>query len=428
MYSTRFLSICLTMLTTTAAAYADDTKDTSTDVLPTTGDVVEHLAPLDAWMREIMAEHQIPGGSLAVVKEGKVVYSRGFGYADREAKTPVQPESLFRIASVSKPITAVAVLKLAEQGKLKLDDKVLDYIDAEPFLAEDRKIDERWIQVTLAQCLSHTGGWDRGISYDPMFRALRMSREMNVPLPIEPLHIIRYQRGMPLDFDPGSRYAYSNFGYSLLGRVIEKVSGKSYEGYVRGEVFAPLGITAPRIGKSLASERAEGEVKYYVVDDGTGVAVTGPAGGNEDEKVPVSYGVWRQETLDAHGGWIASTIDLAKFGSALDVIDDGKATRGKLVSPDSVKLMHSSHAEVKNPEGEITGHYGYGWTLKKHDELGPVAAHGGALACTAASLMHFQDGLNVAVLFNLGQSADGKTFLAREVEAGLLETIAKSKP
>ena len=419
------LIIGLFMLTVSPNAIAD--PQVSGDDIVATGTAVEDLAPLDAWMKEIMAAHKIPGGSLAVVKEGKLIYARGFGYADREAKTPVQPESLFRIASVSKPVTAVAILKLAEQGKLKLDDEVLDYIDAEPFLADDRKIDERWNQITLAQCLAHTGGWDRGASYDPMFQALRMSREMNVPLPIEPLHIIRYQRGMPLDFDPGQRYAYSNFGYSLLGRVIEKVSGKPYEEYVREEVFAPLGLTAPRIGKSLASERAEGEVKYYVVDDGTGIAVTGPAGGNEDEKVPISYGVWRQETLDAHGGWIASTIDLAKFGAALDLVDDGQATRGKLLSPASVQLMNSPHAEIKNPEGELTGHYGYGWTLKKHDELGEISAHGGALACTAASLMHFQDGLNVAVLFNLGQSSDGKTFLAREVEAGLLSALEKAR-
>ncbi len=402
---------------------------TATDLeLPIAGGAVADLAPLDAWMKEIMAAHNIPGGSLAVVKGGMLVYARGFGYADREAKTPVQPESLFRIASVSKPITAVAIMKLAEAGKLKLDDKVLDYIDAEPFVAEDRKIDERWNQVKIAHCLAHTGGWDRGVSYDPMFQALRMSREMKVPLPIEPAHIIRYQRGMPLDFDPGSRYAYSNFGYSLLGRVIEKVSGKSYEQHVKEEVFAPLGITSPRMGKSLESERAEGEVKYYVVDDGRGIAVTGPSGGNEDEKVPVSYGVWRQETLDAHGGWIASTIDLAKFGAALDLVDVGKATRGKLLSADSARDMLMPRVEMKNPEGKVTGRYGYGWMLKQDETLGDYAAHGGALACTAASLIHFQDGLNVAVLFNLGQTADGKTFLAREVETGLLSAIGKAKP
>jgi CubicO group peptidase (beta-lactamase class C family) len=413
----------LFMLAAAPNAMADP-KSSGNDVV-STGTAVEDFAPLDAWMREIMAEHKIPGGSLAVVKDGNLAYARGFGYADREAKTPVQPESLFRIASVSKPITAVAIMKLAEQGKLKLDDKVLDYIDAEPFLADGRKIDERWNQVTLAHCLAHTGGWDRGVSYDPMFQALRMSREMKVPLPIEPLHIIRYQRGMPLDFDPGSRYAYSNFGYSLLGRVIEKVSGKSYEQFVQDEVFAPLGITAPRIGKSLEGERADGEVTYYVVADGTGVAVTGPSGGNEDEKVPISYGVWRQETLDAHGGWIASTIDLAKFGAAVDLVDEGKSTRGKLLSADGARDLLKPRVEMKNPEGNVTGHYAYGWMVKQNDDLGQYAAHGGALACTAAALIHLNDGRNIAVLFNLGQQADGTTFLAREVETGLLSQLAR---
>lgn len=423
------MTLTLVRVLATVAVAAIPTMSVAQDDQPPmpliTGPAVAELAPLDAWMREIMAAHKIPGGSLAVVKDGKLVYARGFGYADREAKTPVQPESLFRIASVSKPITAVAIMKLAEQGKLKLDDKVLDYIDAEPFLAEDRKVDERWQQVTLAHCLAHTGGWDRGVSYDPMFQALRMSREMNVPLPIEPLHIIRYQRGMPLDHDPGAKYAYSNFGYSLMGRVIEKVSGKTYEQYVKEEIFAPLGITAPRIGKSLESERADGEVTYYVVDDGRGIAVTGPAGGNEGEKVPVSYGVWRQETLDAHGGWIASTIDLAKFGSAFDLVEEGKATRGKLLSAESMRAMLAPRVEMKNPEGKVTGHYGYGWMLKQDETLGDYAAHGGALPCTAASLIHFPNGLNVAVLFNLGQAADGKTFLAREVETGLLKSTGQ---
>ncbi|HZL88724.1 MAG TPA: serine hydrolase, partial [Pirellulaceae bacterium] len=149
---------------------------------------------------------------------------------------------------------------------------------------------------------------------------------------------------------------------------------------------------------------------------------------NDDEKVPISYGSWRQETLDAHGGWIASTIDLAKFGAALDVIEDGKSTRGKLLPASSIKEMLAPRIEMKNPAGEITGHYGYGWMLKKDDSLGEYAAHGGALACTAASLMHFENGLNVAVLFNLGQAADGKTFLGREVEAGLLAALNKTQP
>src|SRR5262245_16378101 len=93
------------------------------DEIAAAGDAVPQLSGFDDWMKSFMAEHNIPGGQLAIVRQGKLVYARGFGWADRDAKEPVEPQSLFRIASVSKPITAVAILKLADQGKLKLSDK-----------------------------------------------------------------------------------------------------------------------------------------------------------------------------------------------------------------------------------------------------------------------------------------------------------------
>src|SRR5688572_18999171 len=97
----------------------------ASDAIPATGQVAEPFSALDAWMQSFMAEHKIPGGAAAIVRDGKLVYARGFGWADRDAKEPVQPDSLFRIASVSKSITAVAILRLMEQGQLKLDHKVL---------------------------------------------------------------------------------------------------------------------------------------------------------------------------------------------------------------------------------------------------------------------------------------------------------------
>ena len=384
----------------------------------------------DEWMKAFMEEHGVPGGALAIVRDGKLVYSRGFGWADRDAKEPVAPDALFRIASVSKPITAVAILKLAEQGKLSLADKVLDRLQYEPHFEMDGAFDERWRQVTIAHCLAHQGGWDRDKSYDPMFQALRMSRSMKVELPILPEHIIRFQLGQPLDFEPGERYAYSNFGYSLLGRIIEKVTGQPYERYVQEEVLAPLGITRARIGASLKDERATGEVCYYDVKNGEGTAVTGPGAGSS--KVPVSYGVWRQETLDAHGGWIASAPDLARFAAALDLVEGGLRTRGGLLKAETVREMFTPRAAIPaaNDKSRISAHYGYGWSVKDEPlaggTTGTVARHGGALACTAASLMHFPDGTNLAVLFNLGQSADGK-FLGRSIERPLTALVVGSE-
>jgi N-acyl-D-amino-acid deacylase len=414
----RFLSLALLALLAATAPAADG--------FSVTGMPQPELTSFDAWMQSFMTEHQIPGGALAIVKDGRLVYARGFGWADRDATEPVQAESLFRIASVSKPITAVAILKLVEAGKLKVEDKVLDHLHYEPHLEEGGTFDERWRQVTIAHCLSHAGGWDRAVSYDPMFQAIRMSKSMKIELPILPEHIIRYQLGQPLDFDPGERYAYSNFGYSLLGRIIEKVTGQPYEKYVQDDVLKPLGITRAMIGGSLESQRVSGEVRYYDVKNGTGIATVGEGAG--DKRVPISYGVWRQETLDSHGGWIASAPDLARFAAAFDLQGGENKTRGGLLQPATVKLMFGQHVGMPSADDKtkFVAHYGYGWMIKEEPaadgQMQLVARHGGALACTAASLMHFPDGTNLAVLFNLGQSPDGK-FFGRQIEGPLTELV-----
>ena len=397
----------------------------SAEEIAATGDAVSELVAFDDWMKSFMEEHNIPGGQLAIVRHGQLVYARGFGWADRDANEPVEPQSLFRIASISKPITAVAILKFVDQGKLNLDGKVLDHLQYEPHFEEEGKFDERWNEVTIEHCLTHTGGWDREKSYDPMFQAVRMARSMKIDLPILPEHVIRYQLGQPLDFEPGERYAYSNFGYSLLGRVIEKVSGQPYEKYVQDEVFNPLGITRPRIGGSLEDQRTEGEVRYYAVDDKTGKATVGPGAG--EKEVPLSYGVWRQETLDAHGGWIASAPDLAKFAAAFDYTDDASTTK-KLLTRESVDLMLGPQVMITAAtDAKPARFYGLGWFLEPaNGQRAFIARHGGALACTAASLMHFPDGTNLAVLFNLGQDKEGK-FLGRGIEGPLTDVVRSIK-
>jgi N-acyl-D-amino-acid deacylase len=393
---------------------------------PVTGQSKPELAEFDRWAREFMTTNQIPGGAVAVVKAGWLVYARGFGYADREAKAPVEPTALFRIASVSKPITAVAVLQLVERGKLKLSDKVVDLLDIKPHFEAGAKFDPRWNNVTVEHCLTHTGGWDRDKSFDPMFQAVRMSKSMKIELPVEPVHVIRYMLGQPLDFDPGQRYAYSNFGYCLLGRVIEEISGEPYETYVQRNVFKPLGIRGPRIGRSLADQRVEGEVKYYDVGGATDTAVVGPGAGKD--KVPIGYGAWCQETLDSHGGWIASVVDLVRFGSALDVPDERSPQTQRLLKAETLKAMFSPHAVIR-PAGENGNgrlDYGYGWLVSSDGDGRTITQHGGSLPCTAAMLMRLPDGITVAVLFNLGQTPDRK-FLGRQLEAPLVKLAQSVK-
>jgi N-acyl-D-amino-acid deacylase len=123
------------------------------------GDEVPQFAAVDAWVQEFMQSKKIPGGSLVIAVDGEIKLSRGYGFADREQEEPVQPDSLFRIASISKPITAVAVLKLVGEGKLKLDDKIVELLKLRN---EDvRDYDPWWNDITLHHLLTHTGGWDR---------------------------------------------------------------------------------------------------------------------------------------------------------------------------------------------------------------------------------------------------------------------------
>lgn len=388
---------------TTAAALAACAagRDAAGDDAPSllaTGPEVPELAAFDRWIGQFMAQHNIPGGQLAVAKGEKVLYSRGFGLADRESKQPVAPHALFRIASVSKPITAVAILELVERGKLKVEDRIDEILAIEPHLESGAKEDERWKQVTVAHCLTHTGGWDRDASYDPMFAYHRVAESLGTKLPVGTAEIIRYMRGQPLDFTPGERYAYSNFGYCLLGRVIEKLTGRDYESFVREQIFAPLGITAPRIGHSLADERQENEVCYYTAHDEKEPPVVGPHAGSREHPVPISYGCWNHEALDAHGGWIASAEDLVRFGAALGTPDKPLATA-------TAQQMFAPQARIR---GNI--HYGYGWTLGREDDdpKRPIISHGGALPCTAATLVKTYDGLTIAALFNLGKTRKGE--------------------
>jgi N-acyl-D-amino-acid deacylase len=368
----------------------------------------------DTWMREFVQQNDVPGGALAIAVDGQLRFARGYGYADRDARTLVEPDSLFRIASVSKPITAVAVLKLVEEGKLKLEDKIVDVLG----LRTPPDYDPWWDQVTIAHLLTHTGGWDRNRSGDPMFMDDEITSAFSAELPVTHQQVIDFQFLRGLDFAPGERYRYSNFGYCLLGRGIEKVTGQPYDMYVKQHLFAPLGITRATIGGSLASQRCEGEVCYYTIDNYEDSASVGPNIGKE--KVPGQYGGWQQELLDSHGGWIMSTVDLVKFGAALEEVEGGRSTRGKLVTPQTVRGMFTPQVALNDvAESRLPG-YGYGWVVGRNDEV-PIVSHGGALPCTAATLTRMGDRVWFAALFNLGRTSDGKW-----LGSGLDQQLAKA--
>ena len=279
---------------------------TATEVpTPTT----EAEAVFDRLIPELMNHWDVPGGALAIAKDGRLVMARGYGLADIDQKEPVQADTLFRIASISKPITAVAILQLVERGELALDDQVFSIL-GEFEAPSGATMDPRLEQITVRHLLQHSGGWDPEKSYDAMSIPWRIEQELGASKPVSCRDVITFMLGQPLDLDPGSEYAYSNFGYCLLGRIIEEKTGLSYEDYVKEQVLEPMGITRMRIGGTLPEERAEGEVTYYGFP-GQGSAHSVIPG--TPYQVPWPYGGFYVEGRDSVGGWIASTIDLVRF-------------------------------------------------------------------------------------------------------------------
>lgn len=380
--------------------YQDDTAPDAVS----SGDLDERLVSFDRMMREFMRQHRVPGASLAVTDQGKIVLARGYGYADLATGQQVTTDSLFRIASISKPITAVAVLQLVEKGKLKLDDKVFEILDYSAAIKElGEKFDARQRNITIEHLLQHRGGWDRDISFDGMFRSVEFAARFRERPPAGPQTVIRAMLGQSLDFDPGLRYAYSNYGYCLLGRVIEAVTSQTYEQYVRKHVLRPLDIHTMRIGKTRLDGRQANEVRYYYPGRGPSVFYD-----NLADDVPWPYGGWHLESMDSHGAWIASAVDLAKFAAAFD-----DPTNCKVLSEVSVRAMFS------RPEG-LAGHeedgtdkpvfYSLGWSNRIVGEGKQNNWHTGSLAGTATILIRRHDGHNFVVLFNARSSPDEAHF------------------
>jgi N-acyl-D-amino-acid deacylase len=193
--------------------------------------------------------------------------------------------------------------------------------------------------------------------------------------------------GQPLDFDPGSQYAYSNFGYCILGRVIEKASGMTYEAYINTHILDPLGIEDMRLGYSLLSEQYPGEVRYYGTESSFTQSVF-----PEETDTPWPYGGFYLEAMDSHGGWVASAIDLVRFASALEL-----ESSVELLKPSSLERM------IARPEiplwQDASNYYAFGWFVRPSGS-GASLWHAGSLPGTTALLFRTSSGLIWAALFN----------------------------
>ena len=248
-----------------------------------TGPDVPELSVFDETMKDFMVSRKVSAGSLAITYKSRLVFARGYTWSKADSPA-TEPTSLFRIASLSKPITSAGILKLVENNQLSLDDKVMDIL---PFgTPEGKNPDPNLGKVTILHLLEHLGGWDRDKIFDPMFADKKISKALDVPLPVTQADIIIFMNGQPLQYVPGTKFAYSNFGYCMLGRVIEQKTGLSYEGYIKKFILLPLGITRMQIGHSNLEKRHRG--KLYM---------------SQRKNLPMARSAWKI-WIRMVGGWL----------------------------------------------------------------------------------------------------------------------------
>lgn len=280
-----------------------------------TGLYVPELAAFDSAMLDLINTYDVPGAQLAITYKGRLVYNRGFGLADTAAHDSVYPTSVFRIASVSKTITSLACMQLFHQGLLNLDAKAFGANGILNDSIYQNILDPRDTNITVRMLLHHEGGWNRNVSGDPMFDAYNIATTMGVASPPSPSIVIQYVLSHKmLDFTPGTQSQYSNFGYLVLGRIIEKISGQTYEQFVKTNILNPLGMQSTNLGFNLASNQLPNEVRYY---DYAGAPLANSVYDNTTQ-VPWPYGGFNLEYMDAHGGWVSSGSDLLRFVCAFD--------------------------------------------------------------------------------------------------------------
>jgi N-acyl-D-amino-acid deacylase len=349
------------------------------DKFPMHGKAGPGLEAFDALVVAMMNRHGIPGGALAIAKDGKLIYAKGFGWGDLGGDE-AGPDTLFGLASLSKPITAAAILKLIEEGKIRPDDPILEllkHIRPPP----GTRIDPRLGKVTVRHALNHSGGWDRNVSGDPANWAPQISKRLGVPMPPSPEQFISFMLAMPLDFEPGAKMEYSNVGYIMLGAVIEKVTGQPYETYVQKNVLEPMGIKTARVHKG-GIKYFPNEAKRYLV-------------GNASALPPL-----QMPMLQAAGGWSVSAVDLVRFLTAMD------GSRGKRFLNDKTfeLMLTPPAAPIKaRPDGTYTG---LGWVSVARSKDAFAYYQEGSWHGARTFMKRSPRGVNWALVFNASMNPD----------------------
>jgi CubicO group peptidase (beta-lactamase class C family) len=301
---------------------------------------------IDDYVNAEMHKRHIPGVSLAVIQEGKVVKAEGYGLANVELNVPASPETVYKIGSVSKQFIAAGIMLLVQDGKLKVDDKISTFLEDTP---------EAWKDITIRHLLTHTSGLTREA---PGFASLTIQSDAD---------LIKTAYDRELGFAPGEKWRYCNLGYFALAEIMRKVSGKPWGEFMRQRVFAPLGMDSTRVTtvRDIVPNRADG---YYW------------RGHLENDDVALA--------VRPSGAFLSTVLDLAKWDAALY---------------DNTILAQASRDEMWTPVTLSDGKqhpYGYGW------ELGAIAGrrvvrHGGTISGFRSSYLRLMDDkISVIVLAN----------------------------
>jgi CubicO group peptidase (beta-lactamase class C family) len=311
-------------------------------------------AKIDEYIKAEMHNQRIPGLSLAVIKDGRIVLAKGYGLANVEHQVPVKPETIFQSGSVGKQFTATAVMLLVEEGKIGLDDKIDKYFADLP---------ENWKKITVRHLLTHTAGTG---DYPKDFDFRRDYTEDE---------LLKRAEAIPLAFQPGEKWSYSNLGYLTLGVLIRKVTGKFYGDFIQERIFKPLGMNTARVisEADIIPNRAAG----YRLDDGE-----------------LKNQIWVSPTLNstADGALYLTVLDLAKWDAVL--------YHEKLLKKSSLEQMWSP---VRLNDGK-THPYGFGWEVKQISGR-RIIEHGGSWQGFKAIIeRHIDDRLTIVVFANLSQA------------------------
>ena len=330
------------------------------------------LEDMENKIKRYLLRWEINGAQIAVTRNDSLLYVKGFGWADMEKKQEMQPSNIMRLASVSKLLTAVGVMRLAEVGTLKLSDHVFGpkgILNDTTFTNAIK--DQRYLDITVEQLLRHKAGFTTGAG-DPMFstRYIMMQNRLTTPPDNNTLMKILLKRR--LGFTPGTAKRYSNVGYTLLSMIIEKKTRMSYEDYMRKFVFEPAGCYDFHIAGSYEKDRRRNEVKYYMHKGSEPVYEYN----NSGRMVEKCYGENDIPNLKGAGAWCASAAELSRLVASIDILPGVK----DILSKKSVEFMTR----------EMPDHdFSIGWNFCPK---GRPWIRTGSLSGTSALVLRYPDG------------------------------------